>query len=115
MSPLSPHAISSSSDEGLFKLLGAELECRISVNRNSPAFLMEIQKLPIGLRGMAATYELDVSLTLDDLGWHFGNWHDLALAEETAHGLEILEAQELSDRLVWSRCEECLPTSGVRG
>jgi hypothetical protein len=32
---------------------------------------------------MAATYELDVSLTLDDLGWHFGNWPDPALSEKT--------------------------------
>ena len=45
---------------------------------------------------MAATYELDVSLTMDDLGWHFGNWHDRELAEETARGLEVLGATELA-------------------
>jgi len=45
---------------------------------------------------MAATYELDVSLALNDLGWHFGNWHDVALAEETAAGLEELGATELA-------------------
>ena len=45
---------------------------------------------------MAATYELDVSLTMDDLGWHFGNWHDEELAEETARGLEVLGAPELA-------------------
>jgi len=45
---------------------------------------------------MAATYELDVSLTLDDLGWHFGNWHDIALAEETNRGLEELGVTELA-------------------
>ena len=46
---------------------------------------------------MAATYELDVSLALDDLGWHFGNWHDPALSEETSRGLEELGAAELAD------------------
>jgi hypothetical protein len=45
---------------------------------------------------MAVTYELDVSLTMDDLGWHFGNWHDEALAEETARGLEVLGAPGLA-------------------
>jgi hypothetical protein len=45
---------------------------------------------------MAATYELDVSLCMDDLGWHFGNWHDQELAEETAAGLEELGAKELA-------------------
>lgn len=45
---------------------------------------------------MAATYELDVSLTLDDLGWHFGNWHSTELSEETARGLEELGATELA-------------------
>ena len=44
---------------------------------------------------MAATYELDVSLALDDLGWHFGNWHDAELAEETCRGLEELGATDL--------------------
>src|SRR5436190_3563564 len=45
---------------------------------------------------MAATHELDVSLALDDLGWHFGNWHSTDLADETARGLEELEAMDLA-------------------
>ena len=45
---------------------------------------------------MAATYELDVSLVMDDLGWHFGNWHNTILAEETACGLDELGATELA-------------------
>jgi hypothetical protein len=96
MSTLTLNTISSSTDDELFKLLGAELERRVSAKRDSPAFLAEIRKLPIGLRAMAATYELDVSLALDDLGWHFGNWHSEALADETAHGLEVLGALELA-------------------
>ena len=97
MSTLAFSDISSSSDDQLFKLLATELERRITTKRGSPEFVAEIQRLPVGLRAMAATYELDVSLALDDLGWHFGNWHNQALAEETARGLDILGASELAD------------------
>jgi len=61
-------SISSSSDDELFKLLAKELESRIPAARSSPEFLPQIPSLPIGLGAMATTYELDVSLTMDDLG-----------------------------------------------
>ncbi len=96
MSSLTPKAIADSSDDELFELLAKELERRISVSRESLEFVAEIQKLPIGLRAMAATYELDVSLAMDDLGWHFGNWHNPVLAEETIRGLDELGATQLA-------------------
>jgi hypothetical protein len=96
MSHINLEAISASSDDELFNLLAKELEKRISVKRDSPEFITEIQKLPVGLRAMAATYELDVSLAMDDLGWHFGNWHNPVLAEETIRGLDELGAIELA-------------------
>jgi len=47
---------------------------------------------------MASTYELDVSMALDDLAWHFVNYHSsLELAEETIAGLNELEAPEAAD------------------
>ena len=88
--------IDASSDDELFSLLGKELESRITADRTSPEFLAQIRTLPVGLRAMAATYEFDVSLALDDVGWHFGNWHSRELAEETAAGLEELGATELA-------------------
>jgi hypothetical protein len=84
MSTLALESISSSSDDKIFKLLSKELEGRIPAARNSPEFLPQIRTLPLGLRAMAATYELDGSLTMEDLSRHFGNWHDKELAEETA-------------------------------
>src|SRR5215471_6772776 len=90
-------AIDSNSDDELFDLLAKELEKRISAKRGSDEFISQIRALPVGLRAMAATYELDVSLSLDDLGWHFGNWHNEDLAEETTCGLELLGATELAD------------------
>jgi len=89
-------AIDSSSDDELQALLFKELSQRIPVSRESPEFLSRLRTLPVGLRAMAATFELDVSFALDDLGWHFGNWHSTELSEETAKGLEELEAIDLA-------------------
>ena len=86
------------SDDALFQLLGAELERRLPDGRKADDhFVSQIRALPRGLRAMAATYELDVSLALDDLGWHFGNWHHLGLAEETLRGLRELGAARMAE------------------
>jgi hypothetical protein len=81
------------SDEALFELLSSELGRRLPGGRNDlDSFVQELQRFRQGLRAMAATYDLDVSMTLDDLGWHFGNWHHKPLARETIAGLRELEA-----------------------
>ena len=46
---------------------------------------------------MAAMYQLDVSLALDDLGWHFANWHHQAYSEETIWALQELETAEAAE------------------
>jgi hypothetical protein len=99
MSSLTPEIIARTrSDEDLFALIATELERLLPNDRRADdSFVAELRNLPSGLRAMAATYELDVSLTLDDLGWHFGNWHHMGLAEETAAGLEELGAAELAE------------------
>lgn len=40
--------------------------------------------LPQGLRAMAATHHLDISLTLDDMGWHFLNFGEPNFVRETS-------------------------------
>jgi hypothetical protein len=97
MSAITVDSIGSSSDDDVFSLLSRELETRITSPRGSLEFVAEIKELPQGLRAMAATYELEVALALDDLGWHFGNWHSIELAAETASGLEELGAHELAE------------------
>ena len=84
------------SDKVLFKLLGDELSRLVKVNpfKNLERWLKQVQKLPVGLRAMAATHGLDVSMCLDDLGWHFGNWPSLEVAEETRVGLGALGARK---------------------
>jgi hypothetical protein len=60
-------------------------------------FLQKTRTIPVGLRAMAATFELDVSMTLDDLGWHFGNWAHRGYCDETLRGLRELEAPEYAE------------------
>src|SRR5258708_11865211 len=97
MSLIREEAIDKRSDEDLFSLLGHELEARITTKRGTPEFVAEIKELPFGLRAMAATFDLDVSLALDDLGWHFGNWHHVELAHETISGLHELGADRMAE------------------
>lgn len=79
-------------DEVLFKLLCAELE-RITIPYDDAEDLArKLHSLPIGLRAMGATYHLDVSMTLDDLGFHFANWPSQNLARLTISGLIELGA-----------------------
>lgn len=88
---------SAPSDRALFKELTAELNRRASAapeHSDLDAQVAWLQSLPRGLRAMAATHQLDVSMALDDLGWHFGNWHHVGLANETLAALRELEAVE---------------------
>jgi len=43
---------------------------------------------------MAAIYQLDVSITLDDFGWLFANWHHRGYCDKTLWALRELEASE---------------------
>jgi len=86
-------------DDQLFKLLSAELKLRLPEEEgfDLDLFLERTRTIPVGLRAMAATYQLDVSITLDDLGWHFANWHHRGYCEETVWALRELEAFEQAD------------------
>jgi hypothetical protein len=88
-----------SSDKDLLKALFAELSAQVSpdLHNDLDELVTVMQDLPQGLRAMAATYQLDVSMALDDLGWHFGNWHHRGYAEETKSALRELETGELTD------------------
>jgi len=83
-------------DEDLLVLLSAELERRLPAHLNQDLNLLveEIRHLPRGLRAMAATHRLDVSMAISDLGWHFYNFNHHGFLEETRQGLGELEAIE---------------------
>jgi hypothetical protein len=67
---------------------------------NDGSFAANIARLPPGLRAMAATHWLDISLTLDSITWHFGNFGEPALVAETEAGLRELDLQELAECFV---------------
>ena len=91
--------LSANSDEDLLRLLQGELHELFpsESRRDNVVFLSRLQSAPIGLRAMAATFELDVSMALDDLAFHFLNHHDLDLYEETRAGLRELRATEAAE------------------
>jgi hypothetical protein len=86
------------SDKQLFDKLTAELTRRLPVELHDDLdrFVEEIECLPPGLRAMAATFKLDVSMALDDLGWHFANFHHREYCNETSRAFWELEAQEVA-------------------
>ena len=85
--------------DDLLELLFSELRLRLPPGQpfHMEQFLQKIPTIPVGLRAMAATFELDVSMTLDDLGWHFGNWAHRGYCDETLRGLRELEAMEYAE------------------
>lgn len=84
-------------DEALEELIAQELEARLPPRQPIEPYLAALRSLPRGLRAVAAIYDLDVSLALDDLGWHFGNWPHSGLAEETISGLKELGAARMAE------------------
>ena len=85
--------------DDLLELLFSDLRVRMPPEEpfRFDRFLLQLQSIPPGLRAMAATFELDVSMTLDDLGWHFGNWTHRGYCDETLRGLRELEAGEYAE------------------
>jgi hypothetical protein len=61
------------------------------------SYAAAIAVLPRGLRAMAATHHLDISLTLDDIGWHFLNFGEPRLVGETEAGLRELGLSDMAD------------------
>ncbi len=71
-----------SSDAELSRLLFAEINSRLSPGQDDglDKYLARLEGWPRGVRAMAMTFQLDVSLNVDDLGWHFANWQHKAIA-----------------------------------
>jgi hypothetical protein len=82
-------------DEDLFQRLSSTLTEVFppELQDNRDQFYAALLAAPRGLRAMAGTYDLDVSMSLDDLAWHFGNHNDERFLEETATGLRELDKQ----------------------
>ncbi len=86
------------SDDELLEQIFALLSNRVHANAygDESEFASSIGFLPVGLRAMAATHWLDVSLTLDSLGWHFLNFGEPNFVKETELGLRELGLNDLA-------------------
>jgi hypothetical protein len=77
-------------DEELLKeiisVLGKSVGTVADPYSNDGSYAAAIASLPKGLRAMAATHHLDISLTMDDIGWHFLNFGEPGLVRETEAG-----------------------------
>jgi hypothetical protein len=60
-------------------------------------FAAEIKSLPVGLRAMAATHWIDISLTLDSVCWHYRNFGEPSFVALSEAGLRELGLSELAD------------------
>jgi hypothetical protein len=91
------HELSTEDDELVSRVFDL-LKTRLRANPYGwdGAFAQEIHSLPVGLRAMAATHHLDVSLTMDDIGWHFLNFGHPSHVEETESGLCELGLPEVA-------------------
>ncbi len=67
------------------------------------SYAAAIASLPAGLRAMAATHHLDISLTMDDIGWHFLNFGEPGLVRETEGGLRELGLDEIAEYFAEAR------------
>jgi len=92
-------------DEGLKKDLEQLLAASVSGDPYGAdgSFARSIAQLPPGLKAMAATHWLDISLTLDSITWHFGNFGEPGLVAETEAGLRELGLDELVQCFVEAR------------
>jgi hypothetical protein len=86
-------------DKALFSALSEELGRRVpgEMAWDRSGHIARMRACPVGLRAMAAVHPLDLSMALDDLGYHFVNWHYRPHCEETLAGLRELEIPEAAD------------------
>jgi hypothetical protein len=100
-SPKPQYAALTLSDEKLlkeiFSLLSKSANPLANPYSDDGSYAASISRLPIGLRAMAATHHLDISLTLDDIGWHFLNFGELGFVRETEAGLRELGLSDMAD------------------
>jgi hypothetical protein len=85
-----------SDDEELFQRLSSALGEAFppELQEKRDQFYAALLAAPRGLRAMAGIYDLDVSMTLDDLAWHFLNHNDERFLQETAASLREIEADD---------------------
>lgn len=90
---------SAKTDEEVVDLISDELGRLLpdEVQEDRDLYHRTLGSLPRGLRAMAGIHAFDVSMSLDDLAWHFGNQNDERDLRETSNGLRELGLSEFAD------------------
>ena len=93
-----PFPVLQKDDEAVLNQINAILTNRLTGDPYSTdgSFAANLDQLPPGLRAMAATHWLDISLTLDSITWPFGNFGEPRLVEQTEQGLKELGLDDLA-------------------
>lgn len=86
--------------EQILSLLSKSVSSAADPYSDDGSYAAAISSLPAGLRAMAATHHLDISLTMDDIGWHFLNFGEPSLVRETEAGLRELGLDDIADYFV---------------
>lgn len=96
MSLTSEQIIACKSDSELFELLSSSMSAIMDGvdTDNLDEYVKRLKSLPKVYWAFGSIYDLDVSIALDDLGWHFRNRYSKALANETLNALIMLGAHE---------------------
>jgi hypothetical protein len=81
----------------IFSMLGKSVNSAADPYSDDGSYAAAIASLPKGLRAMAATHHLDISLTMDDIGWHFLNFGEPGLVRETEAGLRELGLGDIAN------------------
>ena len=83
--------------KGIFSALTKSVNSAADPYSDDGSYAAAIAALPTGLRAMAATHHLDISLTMDDIGWHFLNFGEPGFVRETDSGLRELGLEDIAD------------------
>jgi hypothetical protein len=86
--------------EEIFSLLSKSVSSVADPYSDDGSYAAALAGLPTGLRAMAPTHHLDISLTMDDIGWHFLNFGEPGLVRETEAGLRELGLGDIADYFV---------------
>ena len=86
--------------EEIFSVLSKSVSTIADPYSEDGSYAAAVASLPTGLRAMAATHHLDISLTMDDIGWHFLNFGEPGLVRETEAGLRELGLDEIAGYFV---------------
>jgi hypothetical protein len=87
------------SDKALLDLLSVQARRLLpdELFADTDRYYSSLDAIPRGIRAMAGIYSFCVSMSMDDLAWHFTNHNDERHIRETLDGLRELELPEIAD------------------